>query len=183
MKNAKKPLISKVSILLIILLLGFGGFFLYQKTNDRKTDESSRTSETSQSDIKKSDNSITTTEEPSQPNLFITDWNIQIKPAVLKPDITYKIDKDDNGIERALFTFKDLPSDCSNMYGLYRAKKGQSADDNGNKPESLPYSMNVGDYYYFVQHGQAGCSDSEKQNQLVKEFFGNPYSYGIEINK
>jgi hypothetical protein len=43
----------------------------------------------------------------------------------------------------------------------------------------------IGDYYYFIQHGQAGCTSDDsvvaKDNQYIKELRGANDEYSIEI--
>jgi len=130
-------------------------------------------------------------QQETQQYLVIKEWGVRIKPAIALPKVTYTIDTSDSH-QWAKLTFVDLPVSCAGFYHLNRAMAGQDLDGFGNTPEQLSSIdassvKHVGDYYYYLGHGQGACSSdtsvTDKQNTLIQQLAGDashPNSYVVQ---
>ncbi len=177
-------------ILVVVALIGGAGYFVY-KSHHKVTTASVATTTTSKPTTTTPPASTTTPTTTSSGYLVIKEWGVRIKPALSLPSVTYAIDSSES-YQQAKLTFKDLPDSCSGFYHFNRAKAGQDIDGYGTTPEryqSIDQTTvkKVGDYYFYLGHGQAACSPdssvTDKQNTLVEQITGTPINannYSIE---
>lgn len=187
-----------VGILIVILVLtvaGGGGYLVWHKNHKEKvtTTSSATTNSTSKTSAQNPGQSGTVQQTPTNQAgyLVIKEWGVEIKPASSLPNVSYAIDTSD-GHQWAELTFADLPSSCSGFYHLNRAQAGQDLDGYGNTPAQLSANnpsavKQVGDYYYYLGHGQGACSSdtsvTDKQNSLIQKIAGGssaPNTYQVQ---
>lgn len=175
-------LIGVFAITIVLALAGGAGVYVYHQNHKATT-----TSTNGNSTANKEGGTTTTQGSSSTGNqqgyLIIKEWGVRIKPATTLPSITYTIDNSGDH-QWAVLTFKDLPDTCAGVYHFSRALAGQDIDGYGNSPEKLasidPSSIQkVGNYYYYLGHGQADCSPDSavtEETTLVQQLTGRTAS-------
>jgi hypothetical protein len=188
--------IAALIVVLVLAAIGSGSYYVWHKNHVKKAPSTSATSKSSSQRAAQAGNSSSTTQQNAVTQgqyLEIKEWGVRIKPASSLPSVTYTID-DSNGHQWAVLKFKDLPDTCNGVYHFSRAMAGQDIDGYGNSPEKLlsldsSSIKQVGDYYYYLGHGQAACAPDAAvtvENALIQQLTGrttasNTDKYVVEV--
>jgi hypothetical protein len=183
-----KPLTQKgfaalggLLILIILVIVGGTGYYVYKAAN-KSTDNINNANLATQSSQAKSKKKAPKKATPAQNYLTIKEWGVRGK---LDSTVTaqYALANDTNQVWANLSSDQLVAADpqCSvtRQAGgtITRAKSAdhlysQAGDDLGKTIQqavndgTLKKSKKVGDYYYWLDRGQAACSDSQTATDL-----------------
>ncbi len=167
---------STLVILIVVLVLAVGGIGWYVYNAQKKTNSTLDNTTKSQSEPQKSTKPTTptTTKPVADPNtgyLVVKEWGVKFKEGALTQDPEYAI-KDDHTLYLSTKTYSSKVggSACGangSTGQLIRGKAGYDTNGMGLAIEKVSSAVKVGDYYYFWQGPQAGCTTPTDTNTAI----------------
>ena len=150
-------------IVLVLALLALGAWFIWDKNKDKDYEESANAAMQASAESEEIANNVAT---PDQTYLTIKEWDVRFKTSAANKDAYYYIENGKPDYAYLSLTSLKNADNCAaddtTIGVIVRFKKGD-IDPISEEPyiNYYPSAPKVGDYYYFYQHPQAGCTEDE----------------------